>query len=309
MSTTGPTTGREPIVLVVAADDPYAILMGVALHSALIHLEPGSSVYLYIIDGGISDRNRERLERIVDVANLDLHLRWVVADLGPLADLESGVLGTGAYLRLLIPDIVAERFDKAIYLDSDVQVEVSLSRLWGQPLDDHAVLAVQDFVSPFVSSPGAVTNYTEFGYDPDTPYFNSGVLMLNLTRWRSEAISQQVIQAARDYEQFVQFADQYGLNVVLADDWGMLDPKWNVMTIIPTAREDIRSTQEELLNYGYIYHFTGYKPWQHECTHPARHQWRRYLDESLWFDPGERKDPIVVTKLDQPHEHTDRLNR
>jgi lipopolysaccharide biosynthesis glycosyltransferase len=72
----------------------------------------------------------------------------------------------------------------------------------------------------------------------------------------------------------------------------MLDPKWNVMTIIPTAREDIRSTQEELLNYGYIYHFTGYKPWQHECTHPARHQWRRYLDESLWFDPGERKDPI-----------------
>ena len=32
---------------------------------------------------------------------------------------------------------------------------------------------------------------------------------------------------------------------------------------------------------------------------PARHQWRRYLDESLWFDPGEAKDPIVVTKLER----------
>lgn len=291
---------QEPIVLVFVADDNYTILLAVALQSVLVNLERGCSLYLYIIDGGISQINKARLMRILAADHIDFHLEWVVPDMTSLRNLKiHGTKTTAIYLDLLIPDIVSQRFDKAIFLDCDVQVEVSLTKLWQEKSDDCALLAVQSFVTPYVSSPGGLSNYQDFGYEPETPYFNSGVLLLNLKRWRSEKISQKVFDYLHRYRKYQSLHDQYGLNAVLANDWGMLDPKWNVMaTVLSSVREDIQTRREELLNHGYIYHFTGPKPWQPNCKHPAKAQWHRYLEESLWFNPGEQKYPIVVFKLD-----------
>ena len=66
----------------------------------------------------------------------------------------------------------------------------------------------------------------------DTPYFNSGVLVINLTRWRKENVGDRVIEYLRKYQPYVQLEDQEGLNAVLANDWGKLDPKWNLISHI-----------------------------------------------------------------------------
>jgi lipopolysaccharide biosynthesis glycosyltransferase len=206
-------------------------------------------------------------------------------------------INSSAYLRLYIPEIIPDHRSKALYLDSDLQVEASLTGLWEQSLDRQAVGAVQAYGTPYVSYPLGIRNHDAFDLPPDTPYFNSGVLLLNLDRWREDNISKQVIRYLRRYEEHVQMVDQEGLNVVLANDWKPLDLSWNVMSHLlhfenwpPSPfKERVRPRREQLLENPKIYHFAGEKkPWHVECNHPAQFEWMRYLWESGWFPPTER---------------------
>jgi lipopolysaccharide biosynthesis glycosyltransferase len=300
-----PTKSRqEPLVLVFGSDDNYSMLLAVALHSALVHLKIGNPFRIYIIDGGIVEVNRQRLSRIVGENDIDAGLEWVTPDMELIGHLKtSGHITTAAYLPLLIPDLLPDRFDKAIYLDCDIQVETNLWQLWHQDIGEHALLAVRDYLVPYVSSPGGVTKHAALGLAPEMPYLNSGVLVLNLRRWRSEGINRKIFRYLHDYRKDVRFWDQDGLNAVLAGDWGMLNPKWNVQSSIlsherwPESdfKEEIRAVRDDLLHNAYIHHFIGpTKPNHPTSEHPVKARWHRYLGESGWFSPikGTRGDLV-----------------
>ncbi len=289
----------EPLVLVFGSDDNDAMSLAVALYSALVHLQRSCPLYLCIIDGGISHLSRRRLHRVVDANHSNVELQWLTPNISALSDLKIGGHITAAtYYRLLIPDVIPERFNRAIYLDCDIQVEANLAKLCEENLDGHALLAVRDFLIPYVSSPGGLTNYQELGFRPETPYFNAGVLVMNLKRWRAEVLSEKVFRYLRQYKGALNFLSQEGLNAVLAGDWGMLDPKWNVASSILSYerwgesdfKEEIEAVRDDLLRNPYIHHFIGpNKPWQLNCEHPAKLQWRYYLEESRWFSPVEER--------------------
>jgi lipopolysaccharide biosynthesis glycosyltransferase len=310
----------DPLVLVFCSDDHYSILLAVAMHSALVHLENDCPISIYVVDGGISEINKRRIDKVADLSRKNPKLEWVNPDYSLLKDLSIyGNVTFSTYLDLMIPHLLPERFNKAIYLDCDLQVETSLSKLWQEDIGDNAILAVQSFVTPSVSSPGGLPNYSELGYTPDTPYFNAGVLVLNLKKWREEEITHRVIEQQRQSGRYLEkiyeedgyiVSEQYGLNAVLADDWRRLDPKWNVMSTIfylkhekgktSPYQKELINRRAELLHHPYILHFTGPKPWKLECSHPGKVKWRHYLSESGWFEPlnlkglkGKSKEKII----------------
>ena len=289
---------NEPIAIVCGADDNYAMPLAVTVYSALANLKPGWSVELFIVDGGIQAEKKHRIERVVGTSSAPVNLRWARVDMNAIADLPTHEwINTTTYLRLFIPDIVPANINKALYLDSDLQVERSITELWDQDLDGRALASVQAYGTPTVSFPLGIEKYKELGCPSDTPYFNAGVLLLNLDRWRNEKISDQVITYLREYREHVKMVDQEGLNAVLADGWKQLDLRWNVMSHLvnfddwPESpfKEKVRPQREELMSEPYIYHFAGgSKPWQIGCNHPAQLQWIGYLWESGWFTPAER---------------------
>jgi lipopolysaccharide biosynthesis glycosyltransferase len=297
---------HEPLVLVFGSDNNYAMSLGVALHSVLIHLQAGCSLYLFIIDGGISESNKKRLCRVIKGDYIDLHLEWITPDMALLNDLKTaGHVTTATYFSLFVPDIMPERFDKAIFLDCDILVEKDLEQLWQEKMDGHALLAVRDFLIPCVSSPGGVVKYKELGLLPESPYFNAGVLVMNLERWRTEKISRKAFNYLRGFIDYLNFRDQEGLNAVLAGKWGMLDPRWNVASSILSYerwiesefKEEIRSMEGNLIQNPYIWHFIGpNKPWHLNCKHPAKAKWRYYLEKIRWFSPIEDKTVKVNFK-------------
>jgi len=286
------------MVIVCGADDNYAIPLAVTLHSALANLDAEGTIALYVVDGGLSAGSKRRLERVVDAPPPRVDLHWVSVDMSTLDGLPTHEwINTTTYLRLFIPEIVPAGHDRALYLDSDLQVEASLTDLWTEPFDGHALAATRAYGTPYVSSPLGITKYRELGYAPDTPYFNAGILLFNLDRWRDENLSEQVLQYLRDYHEHVQMVDQEALNAVLADDWKPLDLKWNVMSHLVNFddwddspfKERVRPRREELLDAPYIYHFAGgSKPWQIACNHPAQLEWIGHLWESRWFSFPER---------------------
>ena len=277
----------KPIVLVCAADDNYAMPMVVAVHSALVNLKRDRKVALYIIDGGISQFSKGRI--IKSLNSEQVEISWVRPNEDLLANMKvERHLTIVAYYRILIPQIVPKHFDKAIYLDSDMVVRGNLEELWNIDLGENYVLAVQDDNQQYISMSGGLRNYKELGIDPNLKYFNSGLLVINLKKWRTENVAHKVFSYLEQNKDYVRDHDQDGLNGVLAGKWGELDPRWNQMPRIYKylSWQDSPYEEEvynELLHNPHIIHYTcPPKPWHRGCNHPNKALFFEYLDKTAW---------------------------
>jgi lipopolysaccharide biosynthesis glycosyltransferase len=279
--------------------------MAVSIYSALVNLEPGWSVELYIIDGGIAPGSKRRIENVVSSSQVDVKLHWYQPAEESLASLplSNPWLSAGTYLRFWIPEFLPSFRERAIYLDSDLLVEASLSDLWTQPFNAAIALAVQDFWIPYVSCERGVKHYDALGLDPTAPYFNGGVLVLNVTRWRKEGVTEKAIHYLKEYGEEVNHEDQESLNVVLSRRWNELDLTWNVphyvdsdswskrLKNIPNSpfKERVTSRITDLRRNPRIRHFvTSAKPWKSDSHYPAQHRWYHYLWESGWLSERQR---------------------
>ncbi|MBW4472279.1 MAG: glycosyltransferase family 8 protein [Stenomitos rutilans HA7619-LM2] len=281
----------DSIALVCSADEPYAMPMTAMLCSVLANLKTNAPLLISVIDGGIRSATKQKVLRSLQAQKVPFRLNWLKPDLTLLQGLPLSYRYTlAAYYRLLIPEALPTHLNKVIYLDCDMIVQGNLAELWQLELDDYYALAVQDDYQPLVSSRGGcgLRNYQALGLNPEQPYFNSGLLIINLKKWREEAIGRQVLEFSRQNWMYIQNADQDGLNAVFRGNWGRLDERWNQMPQIYTYASWQESPYDaiafqSLRETPHIVHYTNApKPWQHQCDHPAKALFFAYLDQTAW---------------------------
>ena len=254
------------------------------VRSLIENLPPHRTVSLRVVDGGIAPTTKERL--LDSWKDERLHVDWVEPSYGGESELPVwGRLPPLTYARIFVPHYVPES-RRAILLDSDLLVRTDLGRLWDEPLDGH-VLAVQDPAVPYVSSHDGLASYRELGLPPETPYFNAGVMLIDVERWRRDRISEQVMAYIIEHGSQLRYCDQDGINAVLHDKWRPLDPRWQVQPrllrcpgLMPHLAPETRT---ELDQDPWIYHFSGrLKPWVYRGKSRADELFFETLDRTAW---------------------------
>ncbi|MEM7474842.1 MAG: glycosyltransferase family 8 protein [Planctomycetota bacterium] len=292
------------IHLACAADDQFALPLAATVRSVLNTMERGRELRLFVLDGGISSTNRERL--LASWAGEPLTVDWIeVNDEHSLKDLSSsGHVSKGTYFRLLISQLLPKQVSKCIYLDSDLLVRTDLGKLWETPLGDNHCLAAPDVAAPFIDADVSfrnsqkrirhvararpIENYIDLNIDPQAHYFNAGVMLIDLDRWRQDGISEQLFRCLHENESHVLWWDQYALNVVLAQKWMPLDLRWNQGSYIYRYSSWEQSPFDEdtfcqTRNDPFIVHFTDrVKPWHARSRHPFRQEFLSCLDTTNW---------------------------
>ena len=285
-------TPLSPIALVLAANEAYAIPLAVTLYSCLANLHSDGSVYLYIIDDSISKQSKTRIQNICDTSPVKVKLEWIESKSDSLlANMKTTDLFPFVTLqRLLIHRHVSLDFDRAIYIDSDVLVRANIRNLWEIDLNNYALLAVEE------AKHRRKKNYAQFGISTEEPYFNSGILVFNLKRWRQEPITEKIVEYGITNSEYIDFPDQDTMNATLKDDWKALDLRWNVTSSFLYHKDwadcprniALWNQRKILFKEAYIFHFAGgSKPWQIGCEHPAQIEWVSYLIRSGWFNSWE----------------------
>lgn len=258
------TESTPQVVVVCAADAGYVMPLAVMLHSAAANLSPDATLLAYVVGDGIPSREKERLEELSAASDIALH--WLDAE--AISDLPIwGRMPRTTYHRLTIARLLPATVSKAIWLDCDLVVMSDLVRLWGADLAGHPLLAAQDVLVPFVSSPLGIRRWRELGLPRDAPYFNAGVMVVDLAAWRASEIESEVVAYLRASRDQVIFWDQEGLNAVVCGRWGRLDDRWNQNASV-VGRPFFRpqhldpATHRSLLADPWIVHFSGnLKPW------------------------------------------------
>ncbi|MFM6075956.1 MAG: glycosyltransferase family 8 protein, partial [Dolichospermum sp.] len=183
-----PTLKNKQIIVVCAADNNYAMQVAVTGKSALANLQGDRKILLFIIDGGITNHNKQKILKSLDSEKCQVkflpqpdsllgnNIEEINKRLGPDGKTIAKYVSIAAFFRLLIPEILSNELEKAIYLDCDLVVRGNLEQLWQTDLGDNYVLAAQDSWIPYVSNPNGLLNYKELKISSDSKYFNTGVL-------------------------------------------------------------------------------------------------------------------------------------
>ncbi|MEJ0045086.1 MAG: glycosyltransferase [Rhodospirillales bacterium] len=189
------------------------------------------------------------------------------------------------YTRLWVAEFFEETVERVLYLDCDMVVVGSLDALWEAPLAGHTIGAV--------SIPGS-TRCAHLEIPEASGYFNSGVLLIDLVRWRNTGAFGRLIDYIISNSDKLIDPDQDALNATLHADRMALDYVWNVTSPFYFDYHDLRlpaAQVHQIQADARIIHFNGAsKPWSYFSRHPRRQDYFKYLMMTSWrdFQPADR---------------------
>lgn len=190
-----------------------------------------------------------------------------------------------AYLRFLAPEILPDSVERVVYLDCDVVVLGDVAELAAAPLEGKAVGAVPEWNW---RGPDVERRMAGLGIEPGHTYVNSGVLVLDLARWRRDGITERLLEKVAELGSRLVYFDQDALNTALQGDIALMDARWNIqpLTLGRFARaadpEGAARAGEARLNPGVIHYTTADKPWKHRVAVRDRALYFRFLARTAW---------------------------
>ena len=205
----------KTICVAIATDGEYAPHATIALYS-LCQNNPAELFSLFVLCTGLDVSNRKNI--MDSLAGFDhVNVSFIDIDDRLLADLDTGFqgrVGRTNYYRLLLPALLGEVTDKLIYLDSDVVVVGEIRSLWDQVVGEYYFAAVEN---PWHR---LSERHHGAGLEPDTPYFNSGLMLLNLRKLRRiDLVSRIAETKANEQLHLMPGSDMDPLNAMFKTNW------------------------------------------------------------------------------------------
>jgi lipopolysaccharide biosynthesis glycosyltransferase len=246
----------QRIDIALGFDERYAP-HAAAVMASVVRTAPGAQLRFVALHSGVDGSLRSRIEDVAPRAEF----AWVAVednDLPPFA--ERGHFNQSILYRIGLEKLAPADCRRVIYLDSDTIVLGDVRELWGVDLGEYAIGAVVD---RYIDAAEFAKRWLLPGENPS--YFNSGVLLINLERVRTErafsAAADFVARCGKD----ILFGDQDALNWAFWGRWQKLNPAWNVQQYM--AREEL---MRDPSNRGpQLVHFAGWeKPWMPNVWHP-----------------------------------------
>ena len=168
------------------------------------------------------------------------------------------------YARLLIPEVLVN-VDKIIYIDSDILFFKDIGNLWELNLNGKSSAVAREIIIPELRDD--CSNYASLNLKPDAPYFNSGLMIMDLVKFREKEIARKTLEYLKNNKEACKFWDQSALNVTLYDDFILLDQSWNTQSHRKAFK--LETEFNKLYNFKINYHFvTSFKPWLYYNNSP-----------------------------------------
>ena len=264
------------ILIYTAADGNYALQAQVLFGSIIkTHLRP---VHLIIFGNGWKSREIKRITAMQTLL-ATVEIRSVDADKFSAVNLARGFPLATAY-NVLAPEYLLQKESRAIYMDADMVVMEDLTDLWELPLTT-AVGAVLDAHIVWMSSPSMWRPWREEKVDPMTPYLNTGLMLIDLDRWRRESLTGRTLEYLEKYT--LPCVDQDALNFALNGAFDQLHPRYNSMPYhllkmfrYVDAVDPDQRIGEAITNPAVVHFHRSFfgKPWTYFSTHPGTKMWR-----------------------------------
>ena len=253
-------------------------------------------ICFYILCSGFTEEDKEKMTSFVDdYAKEDRPRKVCYIDLEQMESYFDFSFDTAGWnpiilARLLMDRLLPDTVERVIYLDGDTIVRRSLASLWKTDLSGCVIGAVME---PTCSR----KRKAALGL-AGKPYYNSGVLLIDLQSWRRENTGREIIQYYQENGARFFAPDQDAINGSQKDRICPLSISYNYPNTydlyryrllekncdypIPSRKEFDRIRQNP-----HIIHYLGEeRPWRKGNTHRFRQDYLTYLNKTPWAGQG-----------------------
>lgn len=228
----------------------YSRVLGTSICSLLENTDAPVTMHIFH-DETLQEVNIEKISELIQqydqkVCFYDVSINWkaVWEKIEKLICMHYGEcrFTVGTFFRLLMGELL-EGQKRAIYLDADTVVNMDIRELWERETAASGLAAVSDIVLQQIK-----TSMMEKGLIVQERYFNAGVLLLDLEKFRE---IDDIVKKIEDFiaEHRPEALDQDFLNFYFPNS-AVLPEKFNCFVW--------RGQQEGGPKYGYIYHYVNH---------------------------------------------------
>lgn len=281
---------RKIIPIFFATDDNYIPFLAVAIKSLLDNANKGYFYNIHILTDGLKDESIENLK-----GNMSSNSRLIINNMREcVVDIESSLNASlrdyytiSIFYRLFIAKLYPE-YHKAIYLDCDLVVLGDISELYNIDTEGNVFGVVVDDV---IASNPVFRKYARLGVGvDDNRYFNSGVLLMDLDKYREENILNKFLHLLITYNFETAAPDQDYLNVLCKDKVKYLERGWDRM-----------STDENYDGELYIIHYNNFrKPWYYDDVPYGKFFWE-YAIKTNYYNKIKQIKNSFTKELAEKH--------
>ena len=244
---------------ILLAPNNYYIMPTIVLLQSLFDAE-NDRLDIYVIHSDLTKENIERLNRFIVKHGGVFHPVFIDADTFSSA-CTSFHITKEAYYRLLAQDLLPDDLDRVLYLDGDLVVQKTLNELYnmsflgGDGKEKYFVVCEGPGVSKRDYSV-----YDELGIPHEYPYFNSGVLLMNLSLLRQTFDSKVLFDFISTHGNNLRFHDQDILNALFYDKVIYVD--WHIYNQTILHIKDKMEADMRLADATVIHYAGPDKPWK-----------------------------------------------
>ena len=126
--------------IVYSSSDSYSPVAGVSLLSLLENNQSSAQLNVFIIDNGISDKNKEKFRKTCN--KFGRKLTFIpIANIEKLAgaSIDTGRLNISTFARLFYATLLPDDGEKVIHIDCDTMVMTSLEPFWNTDMEGKIV--------------------------------------------------------------------------------------------------------------------------------------------------------------------------
>lgn len=261
-------------------DDNYAPYSAMVIASIMEN--NNVDITFHIMHTNIVEERQQMLEAWVRSNGNEILFYRINVDKFYDFPLNKTYLNYGAYFRLYLAECLTE-IDKVIYLDCDLIINGCIAELWDISLTDWDVAGVRDRINDYIRV------YNRLGYPMADGYINSGVLLINLKRWREIHFFEKALETAKQCPEVLKNHDQDLINMICHGHIKFLDFKYNLLEYylytedwLYLDRKYYPEIMEACKNPVIIHFCMPVKPWHIECENPYRDLYYKYRAMTPW---------------------------
>ena len=261
--------------IVYATSDLYSKPAMISIKSLLVNNLGAECINIYYIENGLSDENKELLLQLVHQYNRNIYFIPMPEKLNEIG----GLMRTNpiVYSYCYFQDILPCTVNRVLLLEGDATVTADIQEYFELDIDPYYLAAADDFQSKWYKK--------LLRMNGKSVYFNSGIMLFNLKKWRENGITEKITQIIKKGKSKFFYEVQDELNVLFEGKILVLPPRFNATTSIflfdyknmlryrwPSTRCS-KEEFEQARNTPLIVHFTKNqiiqsRPWIEDCVHP-----------------------------------------
>jgi lipopolysaccharide biosynthesis glycosyltransferase len=226
-------------------------------------------IVIHILDGGLSLKNKLKL--IIFLKRIKFNYKFHIIDYTKIKSAPiSNHITLASYNRIFISSVISYNIDKILYLDCDLIVLKDIQPFFDAALDNYYLGAVREIVNE--------ESKTRLELGEEYHYFNAGVQIVNLKKWRIDNFEDKLIDFILNKTDKIVYHDQDTMNYCARGKWLELSYHHNVTHFFffpekytSTYFELSDKEYQEIKNNPMIIHYTSQsKPWHLDCKHPKK---------------------------------------